>query len=73
MIIPEDASDVLAVSFNDYEESCSGINESGYESFCGQEYSGESNFYSLTEWMYKSYGNVLLIQYVTSIPMELSY
>ena len=50
MIIPEDTSDVLTVSFNDYEESYSVINESGYESFCGQEYSGESNFYSLTEY-----------------------
>ena len=47
MIIPEDASDVLTVSFNDYEESYSVINESGYESFCGQEYSGESNLYFL--------------------------
>ena len=51
IIIPEDASDVLTVSFNDYEESYSVINESGYESFCGQEYSGESKFYLLTEWI----------------------
>ena len=47
MIIPEDSSDVFTVSFNDFEESYPGNNESGYESFCGQESSGESNFFHL--------------------------
>ena len=45
MIIPEDSSDMLTVSFNNYEDTYSGSNESGYESFCGQESSGELSFY----------------------------
>ena len=44
MIIPEDSSDLLTVSFIDDDESYSGCNESGYESFCGQGASGELNF-----------------------------
>ena len=47
MIIPEDSSDLLTVSFIDDEESYSACNESGYESFCGQESSGELNFFHL--------------------------
>ena len=47
MIIPEDLSDLLTVSFVDYEDSYSGCNESGYESFCGQESSGELSFFHL--------------------------
>ena len=47
MIIPEDSSDLLTVSFVNYEESYSGCNESGYESFCGQESSGELSFFHL--------------------------